>query len=140
MVVKPVRRLGGAVLIGVVCGMRTFAGPAVLALRGRLASRARLPLTAFAVGEAIGDKTAIVPARTSPPSLVGRASSGALSGRALAGAPGAVLGALGALAGTFGAYRARAALVERTGLPDPLVGVAEDAVAVASAVLASRVR
>ena len=119
--------------------MRTFTGPAVLALRGRMAGPARLPLTAFAVGEAIGDKTAIVPARTSPPSLVGRMLSGALSGRALAGPPGVVLGALGALAGMFGAYRARAALTELTGLPDPLLGVAEDAIAVAAATLATRI-
>lgn len=139
MVVKRVRRLGGAALIGAVCGMRTFTGPAVLALRGRMAGPVRLPLTAFAVGEAVGDKTAIVPARTSAPSLGARMLSGALSGRALAGPPGVVLGALGALAGTFGAYRARAALTELTGLPDPLLGVAEDAVAVAAATLATRI-
>ena len=63
----PVRRSGAAVLIGAVCGMRTFTGPAVLALRGQMAGPARLLLTAVAAGEAIGDKTAIVPARTSAP-------------------------------------------------------------------------
>ena len=52
----PVRRSGAAVLIG-----------AVLALRGQMAGPARLLLTAVAAGEAIGDKTAIVPARTSAP-------------------------------------------------------------------------
>jgi uncharacterized membrane protein len=137
--VTPVRRLGSAALIGVVCGMRTFTGPAALALRGRIAGApARLLFTAVAVGEAIGDKTRVVPARTSAPSLAGRVLSGALSGRALAGAPGVAPGALGALAGTFGAYHARVALTGRTGLPDALFGVAEDALAVAAAALATR--
>jgi uncharacterized membrane protein len=137
MVVTPVRRSGAAVLIGAACGMRTFTGPAVLALRGRMPGPALL--TAVAAGEAIGDKTAIVPARTSAPALGARMLSGALSGRALGGAPGVVLGALGALTVTFGAYRARAALTGLTGLPDPLLGVAEDAVAAAAAALATRI-
>jgi uncharacterized membrane protein len=139
MVVTPLRRLGSAALIGVVCGMRTFTGPAALALRGRVAGApARLLLTAVAAGEAVGDKTPVVPARTSAPSLAARVLSGALSGRALAGAPGVAPGALGALAGTFGAYHVRAALTGRTGLPDALFGVAEDALAVAAAALATR--
>jgi uncharacterized membrane protein len=49
-----------------------------------------------------------------------------------------VSGGLGAFAGTFGAYRARAALGEATKVPDPLLGVAEDALAVAVAALATR--
>jgi uncharacterized membrane protein len=138
MAVTPVRRLGSAALIGVVCGMRTFTGPAAVALRGRIAAPARLLLTAVAAGEAIGDKMPAVPARTSAPSLAARVLSGALSGRALAGAPGVAPGALGALAGTFGAYHARAALTRQTGLPDALFGVAEDALAVAAAALATR--
>jgi uncharacterized membrane protein len=105
MVVTPVRRSGAAVLIGAACGMRTFTGPAVLALRGRMPGPALL--TAVAAGEAIGDKTAIVPARTSAPALGARMLSGALSGRALAGAP--------------------------------TLGVAEDAVAVSAATLATRI-
>jgi uncharacterized membrane protein len=139
MVVTQVQRLGGAVLLGAVCGMRTCTGPAALALRGRVDGKpARLLLTAAAAGEAIGDKTPVVPARTSRPSIGARVLSGALCGRVLGGAPGAAAGAVGALAGTFGAYYARATLTRLTGLPDPLLGVAEDAVAVFAATLATR--
>jgi uncharacterized membrane protein len=132
-------RLGGAALMGVVCGMRSAMGPAVLARRGRLggANVSRL-LVVAAAGEAVADKAPAVPPRTNVPSLGARALSGAVCGRVLAGTPGVVPGALGALAGTFGAYRARAALGEATGAPDPLLGVAEDALALTLAALATR--
>ena len=82
MVVTPLRRLGSAALIGVVCGMRTFTGPAALALRGRVAGApARLLLTAVAAGEAIGDKTPVVPARTSAPSVRGGRGPAGRGGR-----------------------------------------------------------
>ena len=134
-----VGRVGGAALIGVVCGMRSAMGPAVLAWRGRLggASTGRL-LMAAAAGEAVADKTPVVPPRTSAPALAGRVLSGAVCGRTVGGTPGVVAGALGALAGTFGAYHARAALGEATGLPDPLLGVGEDALALGLAALATR--
>jgi uncharacterized membrane protein len=133
------RGVGGAALIGVVCGMRSAMGPAVLAWRGRLGgARTRWLLTAAAAGELVADKTPVVPPRTSPPALGGRLVSGAVCGRQLAGTWGAVGGALGALGGTFGAYRARAALGEAIEVPDPLLGVAEDALAVSIAARATR--
>jgi hypothetical protein len=64
--------------------------------------------------------------------------SGALSGRQLAGAAGIVPGALGAVAGTIRGYRARAGLAELTRLPAPVLGLTEDAAAVAAAALATR--
>jgi uncharacterized membrane protein len=134
-----VEGLGAAALIGVVCGMRSAMGPAALAWRGQVGGTStRRLLTAAAAGEVVADKTPLVPPRTSAPALGGRVLSGALCGRLLAGTWGAVPGGLGALAGTFGAYRARAALGEATGVPDPLLGVAEDALAVAVAALATR--
>jgi uncharacterized membrane protein len=133
------QRVGGAALLGAVCGMRAFAGPAALALRGRMdGAPTRVALTAAAVGEAIGDKTPIVPARTAAPSVAARVLSGALSGGQLAGAAGIAPGALGAVAGTLGAYRARAGLARLTGLPAPVLGLTEDAAAVAAAALATR--
>jgi uncharacterized membrane protein len=114
-------------------------GPAALALRGRIDGvPAQLLLTAAAASEVVGDKTPVVPARTSPQSIGARVVSGALCGGALAGTPGVAVGALAALAATFGAYHARAALTGLTGLPDPLLGVAEDVMAVLAAVLATR--
>jgi uncharacterized membrane protein len=135
----PAGRLGGAALIGFVCGMRSAMGPAVLARRGRLGGTtvSRVLLVA-AAGEVVADKTPVVPPRTSAPALGARVLSGAVCGRVLAGTPGVVTGALGALAGTFGAYRARAALGEATGAPDPLLGAAEDALALTLAALATR--
>jgi len=119
--------------------MRSAMGPAALAWRGQLGGTStRRLLTAAAAGEVVADKTPLVPPRTSAPALGGRVLSGALCGRLLAGPWGAVSGGLGALAGTFGAYRARAALGEATEVPDPLLGVAEDARAVAVAALATR--
>jgi uncharacterized membrane protein len=132
-------RLGCAALIGVACGMRSAMGPAVLAGRGRLGgTNIRRLLLAAATGEVVADKTPVIPPRTSAPSLGARILSGAVCGRVLAGTSGMVPGALGALAGTFGAYRARAALGEAIGAPDPVIGVAEDALALTVAALATR--
>lgn len=119
--------------------MRTFTGPAALALRGRMDGvPTRIALTAAAAGEAIGDKTPLVPPRTAAPAVAARVLSGALSGRQLAGPAGIAPAAAGAIAGTFGAYRARAGLAKLTGLPAPVLGLAEDAAAVAAAALATR--
>jgi hypothetical protein len=53
-----IQRVGGAALLGAACGMRTFTGPAALALRGRLeGAPVRAALIAAAAGEAIADKT-----------------------------------------------------------------------------------
>ena len=128
------RRIGGAALVGVVCGMRTFTGPVALAVRGRVRrGRARAALVAAAAGEAVGDKTPLVPPRTSPPPLAGRIVRGAV-----AGVPGAAAGALGAAGGAFGGQRARSGLGRLTGLPDALLAVVEDGAAVAAAALATR--
>ena len=48
---------------------------------------------------------------------------------------GAVVGALGGVAGTLGGYRARVGLVRALGVPDYVVALAEDAVAVGGALL-----
>jgi uncharacterized membrane protein len=133
------RRIGGAALVGVACGMRTFTGPAALAVRGRVRPGwARAALVAAAAGEAAGDKTPFVPPRTDAWPLAGRLVSGALSGRAVAGVPGAAAGALGAAGGAFGGQRARSGLGRLTGLPDALLAVVEDGAAVAAAALATR--
>src|SRR3954447_2969966 len=97
------RDLAGAALLGAAGGMRTFTGPAALALRGRLlpGSNARFAVIAAAAGEYAGDKTPVVPARVSAPALVGRTASGAFGGRVLAGTPGALIGGAAAVASTF---------------------------------------
>lgn len=110
-----------------------------LALRGRLGGGTRrlAPLVAVA-GELVLDKLPQTPSRTSPPGLAARLGSGAAAGWLLAGAPGAAIGSAAAGLGAFAGERTRAALGRRTGLPDPLIAVAEDVVAIGVALAATR--
>ncbi len=128
-----------AAALGAVCGLRTFTAPGVLAVRGRFgAGRVARLLPALAAGELLGDKHPAIPPRSAPPSLLGRIVSGAASGFAVAGPRGAGVGAGVAAATTYPSQRLRGALGDRTGLPDPVYGLVEDAVAVAVALWATR--
>ncbi|MBT2502103.1 DUF4126 family protein [Curtobacterium sp. ISL-83] len=98
-------------------------------------------LVASAVGELIGDKFPKTPNRIAPMSLLGRMGSGALAGAALGTTgkrdlriEGAILGAVGALVGSFVGWAARKAVGGTTGLPDPVVALAEDAATIAGSV------
>ncbi|MDX1687147.1 MAG: DUF4126 family protein [Candidatus Promineifilaceae bacterium] len=138
--------------LGALAGMRTMSAPAVLVtyLRRRGAERldgSPLQLLAspaaawvtrlLAAGELAADKVPGNPARTEPAPLLARAFSGGLAGYALSAAHGAskgkgvALGAAAAVASAFAAYHARRVLVESSGLPDPVVAVAEDALVIA---------
>ena len=128
-------------------GVRSMAAPALLARAAARGEFAGLRGTRFAalgsggvsallqalmLGEMVGDKTSLVPARTSAGPLFARALSGALVGSALyvsrrrPGVPGALLGALSALAGVYAADRLRSATTQGLGLPDPVFGLLED--------------
>lgn len=91
--------------------------------------------TLLACGELIGDKLPDTPDRTGFPQVLGRLGSGAVSGAAVSQAEGqsagigAVLGGLGALAGTYAFFQLRHWLTSKRGLPDAVVALAEDAVA-----------
>ncbi len=127
--------------IGLTCGLRSMTGPAVV--RWRAHDPARLALAALAVGELIADKLPSTPARTIPPALVFRALSGGFSGRGVAKAfntdrtNGAVAGAVGAVVAAFVGMTLRGAIVRSSGLPDPVVAMAEDALAIYGAIAAS---
>ncbi len=133
--------------LGAISGLRSLSGPAFVS---RAASRGDLDLdrTVFAflgsprifkalvlmeLGELVGDKLPATPSRTSLPPLLGRAASGALVGAAVFASEGrratvgAALGSTAAIAVGFVGERLRALTVEKTGLPDPLVALAEDA-------------
>ncbi|OJH38413.1 DUF1990 family protein [Cystobacter ferrugineus] len=136
--------------LGVLAGMRGFSAPALLGvhfsreprtapsgnlglLASPLVSRA---LAVLAAGEVVADKTPWIPARISPPALVGRALSGALVGAAVSPrrqlAPvHAVLGAAAAVASSFTFYALRRFMTRRLGVPNVVAGLAEDAVAAA---------
>ena len=130
-----------------ISGVRSMAAPALLARavgRGDVSGLRTTPfaplghartatiLQALMVGEMIGDKTPLIPSRTSAGPLFGRALSGALVGAALfasrkrPGLSGALLGAVSALAGVYAADRLRSATTQGLGLPDPLFGLLED--------------
>ena len=137
-----------AFILGVVCGMRSTFGPALVARKlsgsvprlflGRLefmrSAKTANFLSVAAVGELIGDKLPQTPARTKPGPVVGRTLSGALCGAALGRSAGrgtrsrAVVGALGAVVGSYAFYYLRRTLTRR-GLPDLPVALAEDALA-----------
>ncbi|MBC7921363.1 MAG: DUF4126 family protein [Ferruginibacter sp.] len=137
--------------LGVVAGMRTLVAPALLShkLVGTVPIRqptepvhylaqppTALALTLLAAGEILGDKVPNVPDRTSPPQFGARIASGATCGALLSGVEGAsppvgaVAGGLGAAVGTLAFFHLRRWLDHEVGLPDPLVALAEDALAI----------
>src|ERR1700694_4025179 len=144
-----------AVLIGVIAGLRTMTAPAVvawaakrdwlhlytsaLALMGSTAAVA--VFTVLALGELVVDKLPSTPNRTAPPGLVGRSVLGGLSGACVAVsgaqsiAPGAILGVAGAIAGAFASYEVRKRVVRALKVPDFVIALLEDAVAIAGGLL-----
>jgi uncharacterized membrane protein len=102
---------------------------------------ARYILLAAMLGELVADKLPFVPPRTGIGPFTARIVTGALSAAALTVglggslAAGAVAGALGAVVGTLGGYRARTGLVRALGVPDFPIALAEDVVAVGTALL-----
>jgi len=144
-----------AFLIGVIAGMRTMTAPAVvgwaanrhwlnlhsspLAFMGSTA--AGVVITLLALGELVIDKLPSTPKRTSLAGLIGRSVMGGLSGAgiAVAGsqsiAPGAILGVAGAIAGAFAGYEVRKRLVRALKVPDFVIALLEDTVAIAGGLL-----
>lgn len=127
-----------ALLAGVASSMRTTAGPALLALRGRITGKARTGVLLAAAGEVATDKAPFATDRTDPPAVGARVVAGAYTGNAIAGPAGVAAGAVGAGIGTFATWRARRLVVERTGLPDPVVAAGEDVLAATAAAIATR--
>ena len=135
------------VALAAISGVRSMAAPALLSRavgRGDFSGLRATPFAALGddrvstalqvlmAGEMAGDKTPLVPSRTSAGPLFGRALSGALVGSALfvsgkrPGLPGALLGAASALGGVYAADRLRSATTQGLELPDPLLGLLED--------------
>jgi len=142
--------------IGVVAGMRSMMAPALVShklsnlkpnpllgstLQFMTSSKTATTLAILAGGELIGDKLPNAPDRTGWPQISGRLASGALSGAALAQADGhlpeygGLAGALGAAVGSFAFFHLRNWLTHEKDLPDPLVALAEDALAFGAGLL-----
>jgi uncharacterized membrane protein len=143
-----------AFLAGVVAGLRSMTGPAVIAwaawrqwidLRGSPFAAIGSP-TAVAVfalaalGELVFDKLPAAPNRTAFPGLAARIALGGLCGAAIASsaaaslALGAVLGAAGGVAGAFGGFELRTRLTRASGRGF-IVALLEDAIAIGGGLL-----
>ena len=95
----------------------------------------------LAIGELIADKLPFIPGRTQPGPLGARIVFGALCAAALClsgGASlllGAILGGAGGIAGAFAGYNYRRWLSRGAKLPDLLIALLEDVVAVGGGLL-----
>ena len=136
--------------IGLVTGLRSMTGPALVCWAAHLgwlnlegsrlvfmeSTLATYGFSALALGELVADKLSFIPNRTSPGPLFGRVILGALSGATLCVATGhslaigAILGGAGGAMGAFAGYQARVGLVKTSGLPDWVIALSEDLVAV----------
>jgi uncharacterized membrane protein len=142
-------------LIGVIAGLRTMTAPAVVAWAANLhwlnlhnsplafmgSTAAVAVFTVLALGELVVDKLPSTPNRTRLLGLIGRSVFGGLSGATVAAsgaqpiAIGAVLGVAGAIAGAFGGYELRKRLVRALKVPDVVIALLEDAVAIGGGLL-----
>ncbi len=139
-----------AFLIGLVCGLRSMTGPALvcwgahlgwLHLAGSHLAFLASPITLIvfsllAVGELIADQLPKIPRRTTAGPLTARVLLGGMCGGAFAIAGGGsfamscFLGGLGGLIGAFGGYTARHVATSEGRLPDFPVAVFEDLIAI----------
>ncbi len=135
--------------IGVIAGLRSMTAPAVVAWAAYLHW---IPLsqtwaswmgnlvtvivfTLLAAGELVVDKLPKTPARTAPPSFIGRIVSGAFTGAVIGAGwhyTWSALGAgiIGAVLGTLGGYHARARLTNAAHGRGTPIALLEDAIAV----------
>jgi uncharacterized membrane protein len=136
--------------IGVVAGLRSLTAPAVVAWAANLGwiNLHNSPLafmgskwtvvifTALAVVELVADQLPSTPARTAAIGLSARIVTGALTGACLAAAGhaalwlGAIAGIVGAIVSAFGGYYARVSLVRSLRVPDFVIAIPEDAIAI----------
>jgi uncharacterized membrane protein len=136
--------------LGAIAGVRSMAAPAALSRaveRGDVGGLEDTPLAGLGspgvtkalrlleIGEMFADKLpGLLPSRTSPPPLLGRAALGAFVGATLfisdgrRAAVGGVLGAVSALVGAYAGERLRLQGAEQLGIPDPMVALLEDGI------------
>jgi uncharacterized membrane protein len=141
--------------LGIIAGMRAFSAPAVIShVYSRHPSKnlAYTPLQfiqnittskvfkVLAAAELVGDKLPYTPNRTSPGGLTGRFLSGALCGAIVYKAGdksaflGGLIGGVTAVASAFGCMLLRVGLGKYTRIPDPVIGVIEDAIVITAGV------
>lgn len=150
---KLTRAFRQAAGLGVIAGMRTFSAPVVVSHVYSRHSSKQLKNTSaqfmqnittskvfkvLAVGELAGDKLPFAGKRTSPGGLIGRFVSGALCGAIVYKTNhkqpiiGGLIGGTAAIGSAFGCMFLRLGLGKRTGIPDPVIAVIEDAIVIAA--------
>jgi len=140
----------GGLCIGIVAGMRSLTALAVVCWAIRLgwldltgfrlaflgSTPACIVVSLLALGEIINDKLPNTPNRTDAIPFGARLVTGMLSAMIIfmsahqSIALGLVLGLVGAFIGTYGGFHIRYYLVKDRGLPDLVVAIVEDIVAV----------
>ncbi len=140
-----------AVYVGIIAGMRSMSAPAIVSdhyskehsselddsrLSFMASPTADIAFKVMAVGELAADKSSFIANRIDPGPLAFRAISGAVCGATICTAEreqanvGAVVGGVAAVASAFTCYYLRRKLSENTGIPDLMLGFAEDAIAI----------
>ena len=146
--------LTGAIIFGLVAGMRTMAAPAIVThllsrhpsakLKNSPLNFMQSPVTSnvfkvLAAGELIGDKLPNAPNRIEAPGLIGRCIAAGLAGASIykaAGKPfieGALLGGITAFCATYGAFYLRTRIGKGLNIYDPYLGLAEDTLVIGTA-------
>ena len=149
-----------AFAIGVIAGLRSLTAPAVVSWAAYLGwlnvqdtwadflghTASVYIFTALALVELVSDKLPKTPSRKTSAPFTARIVLGAACAAALCAAGrqssiiGAVLGGLGAVVGTLGGYQARTRSVAALKVPDFVIALIEDAIAVGGGfLLVSRV-
>lgn len=149
-------RLLAAAGLGAVTGLRSMTGIAMasreltdrpagelVGLRRWLArDPVNIALSALAIGELVADKMPDLPDRVDTGPLVGRGVMGALVGAVAGGEDhwmaGALVGAAASMVAAWAGWSVRKEAGWATGLPDPVIAMAEDAVAITAAREAAR--
>jgi uncharacterized membrane protein len=139
-----------AFAIGLIDGLRSMTAPAVVAWAARWkwlelqhsflafmgSAVAAYIFTAAAIVEFVVDKLPKTPSRKEARGLTARIVLGGLSGAAVCAAAnhsialGALLGVAGGVAGAFAGYEMRTRLVRALNVPDFVIALLEDAVAI----------
>jgi uncharacterized membrane protein len=124
--------------LGAVTGLRSMTAVAALSRSAGGPAATLVPL--LALGELVVDKLPQTPNRTAPGALAFRAVMGGVAGALVCGPKadrriGFALGAGAAVAAAFVGLRVRLAVDAADGLPDPVAGLVEDALAVGAGLL-----
>lgn len=142
-------------LLGCVDGLRSLTPPALVCWAAHLGwlhfggtrlafihhRSTLIVFTLLAAVELIADKLPNTPARTAPVGLIARILLGGACGLVLAASTGirlsfsVLLASIGALVGAFVGYQSRRIVVSKAHVPDFVVAVAEDMIAIAGGLL-----